>query len=176
MTRQDFDHIFNSYHAALCIFATGLVGDMYIAEDLVEDVFIRVWQRDEKKMAVEDYRSFLYQAVRNSSFKYLKQAKSIQLDHSLPLEVADEENMEHLHIEINRQMMLALEQLPSQCSKVVQMVYIENLPTPEIALQLGITESTVYNHKARGISLLRKMLSRRAFQSLFSLLSTFFLY
>lgn len=170
MTKEEFDHIFISYHASLCGFANGLVHDVHIAEDLVSDVFMKVWERKHTMSLVIDYRPYLYQSVRNCCYTYLKQAKRFNFQEDVPFEIANEEDLEIVHIEITRQVMVALEQLPSQCSKVIKMAYLDNLSTSEIASQLGITESTVYNQKAKGKSLLRKLLSQRAFQSFFSLL------
>jgi len=171
MIQTEFDHIFRTYHAALCVYARGIVNDAHIAEDLVEDVFLNIWQRDDRKKAiVGDWRPFLYISVRNRCYSYLRQYKKTVPVEAIPLSIADEEDMEILYIEINRQVMQALDKLPEQCGKVVRMSYLENLSTSEIASRLGITESTVYNHKKRGISLLKEMLSGAVFYSIIDLL------
>lgn len=165
MRQSEFDHIFQTYHAALCVYATRLVKDSHIAEDLVEDVFIRVLQRSPLKAKVEDWRTFLYISVRNTCFKHLKQTHAfVPIDIEL-LDISDNIDSEQLYVETYRQIWAAIEQLPDKCGKVIRMSFLENKSTSEIADALDITESTVYNQKARGIALLKKMLSGVAFYS-----------
>lgn len=158
MNSAQFDHIFRTYHASLCAYATGIVQDAHIAEDLVEDVFLKLLQREEKPEILE-WRAYLYLAVRNTCLNFLKRQSRIR-----PLDTIDtdavsyEEESEILYIETFRRVMQAIDQLPDQCAKVIRMAYLENQSTKAIADKLGITESTVYNQKARGITLLKKML------------------
>lgn len=167
MDVQEFDHIFRRYHAALCVYATRLVKDAHLAEDIVEEVFMKVLQRNPFKKAVSDWRTFLYVSVRNSCYKHLQRSNPLgQLSPSL-LEAPDETDGEVLYTEVYNQVMYALDALPDKCGKVIRMAYLENKSTTEIASTLGVTESTVYNQKARGLSLLRKMLSGVAFYSFF---------
>jgi len=169
MDPKSFDHIFLSYHPALCVYATGIVGDAHVAEDLVEDVFIKVLQRSMLKSPIEDWRAYLYLAVRNTCFKYLKRSLKFSPLELAGIEASEDSGDEFLHAEVFRQVMQAIEALPDKCGKVIRMSYLEEKSTPEIATALGVTESTVYNQKARGLSLLKKMLSGAAFYSFFYL-------
>ncbi|WP_432422771.1 sigma factor [Terrimonas ginsenosidimutans] len=54
-------------------------GDSHRAEDLVEEVFIKVLQRNPLKSRVEDWRSFLYMSVRNTCFKHIRNTRPLQL-------------------------------------------------------------------------------------------------
>ncbi|WP_199119902.1 RNA polymerase sigma factor [Pedobacter sp. ASV28] len=169
MRQSEFDHIFLSYHAALCSYAKGIVRDAHIAEDLVEDVFMTVLQRNPLKPPIIDWRNFLYAAVRKTCYKHLGRTAPLQPLEAAALEASEEIDNEQLYREIYRQVMQALDELPDKCGKVIRMSFMDNKSTSEIAQELGITESTVYNHKAKGLSLLRKMLSGVAFYSFFHL-------
>lgn len=165
MRQSEFDHIFTTYHAALCVYATKLVRDSHVAEDLVEEVFMKVLQRSPLKSRVEDWRPFLYISVRNTCFKYLKKAQAFVPMEAELLQIKDELDHEQVYVEIYQQVLAAIGQLPDKCGKVIRMSFLEQKSTAEIAEALHITESTVYNQKARGIALLKKMLSGVAFYS-----------
>jgi RNA polymerase sigma-70 factor (family 1) len=175
MKKAEFEQAFHTYFPALCAYATGIVGDRQAGEDLVEDTFVQLWQRG-KGEAIKELRPYLYIATRNACISYLKKLRKheqYQRENTTeePIQTESPYQTEMLQVEVIRQLNHALEQLPPQCKKVIRMSFVDNLKSKEIASTLGISVSSVDNHRARGLVLLRKFLGKGVFLFVLHLLS-----
>lgn len=165
MQKAHFEYLFTTYYPALCIYAESIVHDFPEAEDLVENVFIKLLTNNADP-AVLQWGSYLYRAVRNACINHLHQkGKYADLD-TVPIEElpADEDTIdaEQLKMEVYRELARAMEQLAPQSGRIIKMAYVEGLPSKEIARRLNITVSTVDNSKAKAIIRLRKLLTKKA--------------
>ncbi|WP_165806587.1 RNA polymerase sigma-70 factor [Chitinophaga parva] len=169
-----YSYIFKEYYSALCRYAETVIGEPGHAEDIVQDVFERLWQ---KPYAFEDLRhikDFLYKATRNAALNFLKgaqhskerQAKFLQEQEK----TATAEDLDIIRMEVFRLIYREISNLPEQCGKIVRMSYVEGLKNEQIAEILSISLQTVKNQKTRGMKLLRMRLPPLAF-SLFLLFS-----
>lgn len=158
-----YSYIFKEYYSALCHYAETIIGEPGHAEDIVQDVFERLWQ---KPYAFEDLRhlkDFLYKATRNAALNFLKGAEhskerqarflNEQEDTSTP---ADDQDV--IRTEVFRMIYREISNLPEQCGKIVRMSYIDGLKNEQIADILSISLQTVKNQKTRGMKLLRMRL------------------
>jgi RNA polymerase sigma-70 factor (ECF subfamily) len=144
---------FNSYHKALIYFANGMIEDYAAAQDIVTDVYVKVWQRDLNDD--QHVKNFLFSTVKNSCIDYLRSSgfrskaydkyAEIEPDHYLIMD------------EVVDPLRLAVQQLPDQCRHVVEL-YLQGVPIREIATQLKMAHKTVHSHKTRAIHLLRKLI------------------
>lgn len=158
-----FDKIYIRFYASLCLFANGLVHDKDAAEDIVQDVMFKFWDRQSNFDNPESIKSFLYTSVKNSCLNILakEKVKAKHEDFLQNSDFTDDENaLYHLvKAETIRQIGEVLEALPSQCKKVMKMTFQEELKPKDIAHELGISISSVNNHKMRGLALLKERLS-----------------
>ena len=69
---QFFHNLFVEYYPSLCSFALRYVGDGEVVEDLVQDVFVKLWETRERWRAVADFSAYVYQMVRYRCFNYLR--------------------------------------------------------------------------------------------------------
>ncbi len=166
LNKAEFERAFHAYFPAMCAYATGIIDNRQAGEDLVEDIFVQLWQRGDAN-TIKDLRPYLYVATRNACIRYLndlKKQEQYQRDHTgEPVQTESPYQIEMFHVEVIRQLQQAIEQLPPQSGKVIRMSYVENLKSKEIAAILGISVSSVDNHRARGLVLLRKILGKSAF-------------
>ena len=70
--REAFQRLFEMYHKALCFFATRIVRDSLEAEDIVQDVFLKIWENAERLELTSSIQHYLFASVRNGCLNYLK--------------------------------------------------------------------------------------------------------
>ncbi|WP_109698993.1 RNA polymerase sigma factor [Chitinophaga deserti] len=169
-----YSFIFKEYYSALCLYASRIVGEPGHAEDIVQDVFEKLWQKQSPFENLRHLKDFLYKATRNAALNFMKGVQHSQerqarfLNEQEVLTAA--EDLEIIRMEVFRGIYLEIDNLPEQCGKIVRMSYIEGLKNEQIAEILNISLQTVKNQKTRGMKLLRMRLSPVVF-ALFSLFS-----
>jgi RNA polymerase sigma-70 factor (family 1) len=168
-----FDLAYKSYYHPLCFYAAKFV-PADDAEDLIENLFLKLWNKKQVFESPAHLQAFLYHAVRNACLDFKKSKKNnLQLHEPVsenqPLPGVD--HLQHLiQAEVLAEIYRAVNNLPSQCSKVIRMGYLEGFNNAEIADELGLSEQTVKNYKGRGLTLLKDKLSGSAFTLLLLLI------
>ena len=163
--RSAFELIYHGFYHPLCFYATKFVGAE--AEDIIENLFVKLW---DKKQTFENHthlKAFLYRSTRNACLNYLKLNKRQYVSVEEIGENTIVEDNDHLSTIIQAEIMAeiyrAVHQLPSQCSKVIAMSFLESFSNTEIAQELNLSEQTVKNLKVLGLKILKTKLSGRAF-------------
>ena len=139
-------------------FSYSFVKSKQVAEELVSDVFIKLWQIRSQLNAVDNLKLYLFGITKNFSLSYLARASknlSIQLD-DMDLNETDIEsviefkNPEDLYIskETIKNVMKAIQGLPPQCQIIFSLVKVEGLRYKEVARLLDISVFTVRNQVA----------------------------
>lgn len=159
---RGFAYFFRLYYRELVFFAGHLVRDRGVAEDIVVESFIKFFEKRTSLQGLETVKGFLYVSVRNAALSHLKTLKN-QKAHQKEfgyLSIPEEQEVfrEMVSSDVVAQVLAALNDLPAACQKVFRLYYFENKTYREIATQLGISEHTVRNQKARGRYLLKKKL------------------
>lgn len=150
---MNIDAAFHTYHRALIYFANDMVDDYAAAQDIVTDVFIRVWQKDLKDEKHLRYTLFL--SVKHRCMDYLKANVHRRKAYN---RYANREPDGYLILdEVIEPLRLAVLELPNHCREVVQL-YLKGIPIREIAAQLNMSHKTVHSQKTRAIHLLRKLI------------------
>ena len=164
---ENFKQHYLNYYAALCYFAKRIVGSVEEAEDVVEDVFLKLY-RSNKTFASEDSVSaYLYAATRNQCLTHLKRInrsmeRQFQYNAALPENELSPVNA-MIESEVLRSVLQEIRNLPGKSGKVIELSYLDGLKNAEIAIALDISEQTVKNLKSKGLSLLKTKLSTDAF-------------
>lgn len=160
-----FTDFYNQYFSKLLLESDKYVKNVFVAEEIVQTVFLKIWENTESLENIKSIKSYLYKAVINSSINYVNRQKSIEQHHLKISEGLSEENVEALDEENELIVLLhaEIEKLPPQCGKVFKMSRFEHLKYKEIASLLNISERTVENHVATALKSLRiAMLSNNA--------------
>jgi RNA polymerase sigma-70 factor (ECF subfamily) len=154
-----FEQLFHFYYAPLCRYAERIVPDD--AEEIVQQVFLRIWERRAELNISVSYKSYLYRAVHNASVNHKQRSKKdVRLDDG-PLrivhaaETSHGMDVKHLEKEIGK----ALNVLPEQCRKVFELSRFEELKYREIAELLNISVKTVENQMGKALRIMREQLS-----------------
>ena len=139
-------------------FSYSFVKSKQLAQELVSDVFIKLWQIRSQLNAIDNLKPYLFGITKNFSLSYLARASknlSIQLD-DMDLNETDIEsviefkNPEDLYIskETIKNVMKAIQGLPPQCQIIFSLVKVEGLRYKEVARLLDISVFTVRNQVA----------------------------
>ncbi len=146
---NDIEGIFNSYYEALCIHAYKLVKDKDAAEDIVQDVFTKVWIRRDEITINTSVKSYLYRSTTNTALNYLERNKRTTTEAEDVLEgfVGNLPNPETqaMNNELENSIQEAIEALPPKCRVVFTLSREEGYKYHEIAKELDISIKTVEN-------------------------------
>lgn len=158
--RRTFTYVYELHFQGLVLAADRYVKEPGIAKELVQDVFIRIWEQPSLLNENGSLRAYLYKAVINHALNYIKREKNIARHHNLIAETLTDSYLETLQEEqeLKVEIYRAVEQLPTQCRKVFKMSRFEGLKYREIASDLKISEKTVENHIVHALKLLRETL------------------
>lgn len=157
-----FDELFRAYFPTLCHFAENFIASEDEAKDLIEDLFVKLWERRQVFENTQHAQAYLYRSVRNACLNYLKHGQRLSLKHDIL--IADTDTVEEDYLtqmirsEVWGEIYRAIENLPSQCRKVIAMSYIDGKNNEEIAVALDLSVQTVKNHKVRGLHILKDAL------------------
>lgn len=163
--RQDklthsFDDLYNRYYDELVLWADTILNDMGAAEDLVQDFFVRLYEKKLIEHLEEaGIRSYLYVSVKNIALRRLKDQKRIEYlpDFNGIEEVWEE--ADDSREEIITRVLSEMEKLPPRSREVLECVHLKNMKYAETAEYLGISISTVKTLLVRSLKTLRESLS-----------------
>jgi RNA polymerase sigma-70 factor (ECF subfamily) len=163
-----FESIFRSYYERLCLFAEGYVDSRDQAEDLVADVFVRMWQGREKCFGCESIRSYLYVSVRNQAMKLHRHRKVVdrlrqRIHAGGPVpgmsSSRDDPAANTAANELARAVERAVASLPERSRQTYLLHRQHGMSYAEIADVMEISVKTVENHLARAVAALRRTLA-----------------
>lgn len=160
-----FETIFDQYHGLVYSFAKRLTRSDTLSEEIVQEVFIRIWTGREKMVEVQNFGAYLNRTVRNQVYNALRQLairekarERMQQDvFSIQQEEAgciDQEALEDL-------LKKAIDQLTPQQKKVYNLCYQEGYKYREAAKKLNISSLTVHSHMKIALKTIRTYISAR---------------
>lgn len=161
--------LFKQHYSELLFYATRLVGEDD-AEDIVQDVFVELWNNKSKIDFDDHIKSFLYKSVYTRSINFLKHKSVVDSYTSEEKEFFAQkiayynyENSEVMarleNMELKKEILSAINDLPDQSRKVFKMSYLYEMKNKEIADILGISLRTVEAHMYKALKILRVKLS-----------------
>ncbi|MBX2978822.1 MAG: RNA polymerase sigma-70 factor [Flavobacteriales bacterium] len=154
--RAAFEALFRLHYRPLCAFAMGYLKDGDKAEDLVQDLFFRLWLDREKVNITTSVKAYLYVAVRNRCLNAVKAGSKVRaLNEEVDDHLQEEERTEDEHTERIARVQAAIEALPEERRKVFKLSRYEGLKYQEIAERLGISVKTVENQMGSALKTLR---------------------
>jgi RNA polymerase sigma-70 factor, ECF subfamily len=165
LVRQDeavFEQVFKTHFKNLHAYACTIIKDEAAAEEVVQQVFFKLWERSKALSISGSVAAYLYRAVYNESLNYLKHQKvqsNYQQYFTHTMKNENDAAGKKLSLkELEGKLHTALNELPEQCRTIFQMSRFEELRYREIAEQLGISVKTVENQMGKALKLLRTKL------------------
>ena len=165
-----FDRLFRKFYPSLCFFASRFVSVKGLAEEVVQDTMVKLWQRHGDFDSFNSVKAFLYISIKNACLDGAEsEQRKLNRDTNWYMQQGQLEQGVEEHIiqsEVLMEISQAIAMLPEQCRNIMRMSYEQGMSGKEIAEAMQITVSTVNNQKARGILLLRKILSVKGLATL----------
>lgn len=159
---EAFREVVYYYSPKLISFLFSITKTMHIAEEIMQEVFLRLWQNREN-VEVDNLGGWLYRVASNLAYSYLKrEALNGRLLSSLKKKQKNqfsEVDQQMDYKECRELIHKALNQLPDQQHKVYQLSLQEGMSRKEVAELLNISPNTVRNHLTRALQFLRHFLS-----------------
>jgi RNA polymerase sigma-70 factor (ECF subfamily) len=157
-----FERVFKMHFKNLYAYALTILKNETEAEETVQQVFFKLWERSENLNVTGTIAAYLYRAVHNESLNFLKHRKVKEL-HRLHVAYSMKNNPEQakekeFSRELEKKYRDALNDLPEQCRTVFQLSRFENMKYREIADKLQISVKTVENHMGKALKFLRTRL------------------
>ena len=164
---QAFAGLYSRYRQDIYRYILTLVKVPELAEDLVQDVFIKIWNVRERLEIRQNFRSYLFRVCHNSAVNMNKQIASNrrlfnQLLHHYPAIPESEYYSQEELLRYDSLVEEALNSLSQQRRKIYEMCRKEKKSYEEVARELGISRNTVKAHITQTLSLLRVYISKHA--------------
>jgi RNA polymerase sigma-70 factor (ECF subfamily) len=154
--KEAFDNLFLFYYQQLCRFAFAFTQDRNNSEEVVQRMFVRLWENRKKIIIPKSEKAYLCKSVYNEYLKYARSKKTRDLHYNNYLYFYEsDEDAEHFE-ELKNYLNKAIEKLPNRCKEIFILNKIEGLTQKEIADVLGISVKTVENQIAIAVSKLRE--------------------
>lgn len=157
---EPIDRLFDKHFAILVIYASRFVGSLHTAEDIVQDTFLKLY---EKFPADGCSRGYLFSSVHNRAVNFAKANKIIfEGDGTLQLvseDPSDGRDILEEQIEKKRRLSEAVCKLPPKTFAVLKKIYIEGYSYEEAASLLGISVNTVKSHMFKAMKTLRRIMT-----------------
>ena len=154
-----FAKLFDYYRNKIYGVALKLTHSTTVAEEIVEDVFLKIWLRRATLNEIENFSAYLFTIARNKAYKILRQiAKNYRIvplaENNQPL---THNNAQDYLVDKEYRSLLqkAIDRLPSQQKQVYQLIKERDLKRDEVAHQLHIQPETVKYHLAQAMKNIR---------------------
>lgn len=154
-----FRHVFTTCYDGLCRYACTIVKDMNEAEDVVQSVFLKIWEK-RGNLDIKEMRSYLFKAVYHACVNQLEH-KVIMRNH------ADREARDASQFvqqpdvfpdELEQNVKDAINSLPQQCRLIFMMSRYDELRYAEIAQKLDLSVNTIENQISKALKIIRAKL------------------
>ncbi len=165
--QHDFELVFKRYYSRLCHYACKFIDESSAAEDIVQEIFSNLWEKQFDLESDTILKAYLFRSVHNRCLNYLnylritdKHHKVIQ-DKLALMELAyydtDQSNAKSL-FELEIKIEDVISTLPDQCRNVFELSRQKGLKNREIAVELNISVSVVEKHISKALKIMRDAL------------------
>ncbi|OYX86400.1 MAG: RNA polymerase sigma-70 factor [Flavobacteriales bacterium 32-34-25] len=169
-----YKFLLNKFHRKLHAYALTLVNDHSMAQDIVQNVFLKTWKSRNKLNPEFSIQSFLYKSVYNEFINTYQQNKAMMLLQQKYIEsiqnvveTTDDSSIERMLAIINKE----IQNLPPKCQQVFILSKKEGLTNIEIAEHLDVSIKTVEAQISKAYKILKEKLKDKYTMMLFLLFS-----
>lgn len=158
-----FDYIFTYFYSSLCAFSMQYVKDRAAVEDLVQDMFVALWQEAPNLNINKSLRAYLFTSIKNRSLDYLRRQRVIEKYNEYLYFSADRHNnnteLYYSESELHHCLQEGLKKLSKRCCEIFTLNRINGLSNNEISIKLGISKRTVELQISNALKVLREELA-----------------
>ena len=154
-----FELLFHFYYPGLVMFSTQFTTDRNEAEEIVQDFFVRFWQRHDQVTLTDSLKGYFFLSIKNSSLNYLKHKKVEEkyirkMTEMAGSHLAYDPDL-YVDSELQEKVKQAIDLLPEKCREVFVMSRIRGMRNDDIATELNISKRTVETQISKALKVLR---------------------
>ncbi|HUW91955.1 MAG TPA: RNA polymerase sigma-70 factor [Bacteroidales bacterium] len=163
--KREFETLFRSSYASLVRYAQTILKDSDTSEEIVQELFFRLWQDKESLNISSSLNGYLFKSVHNRCLHYIEHQKVIER-HAGEMAATAEETVEPVteaiyYNELQARVAWVLERLPDRCREIFRMNRFEGMKYHEIAERLSVSLKTVEANMGRALKEFRKALAEQ---------------
>jgi RNA polymerase sigma-70 factor (ECF subfamily) len=171
-----FKEVFNREYERLCRYALTYMQDENMAEDVVQETFIKIWEQKRELISSENIKFYLITAVKNNCISVIRKQNSQKTQYTDNTPEPEPEPF-LTRMQLNEQenerltaVKEALDRLPPKCKEVFLLVKMQGLSYKQVAEALELSVKTVENQMGKALKILRESTMQQVVLFLFSLI------
>ncbi len=160
--KNAFELVFNENYSLLCAYAYKFLTDDDQAEEVVQEVFVKFWEKCDRIEPDSSVKSYLYRSVHNTCLNYIKhqKVKDAYKEYFLMYQnIFEDSDVSKEQQEIIKMIYEEIDNLPPRCSEIFKLSRFEGLKYQEIAEHLNISIKTVEVQMGKALKVLREKFS-----------------
>lgn len=162
LDQYSFKKLFDELYEPLCNLAHSILDNYDLSEDVVQEVFVYLWQAKHKLEIRTNLKNYIFSAVRNKAIEKLRRQKldekykTDQIDNQT--EYTEENDFEQEKYILIDKLYKSIDKLPDKCRIIFRMSKLEGMTYTEIAEELDLSVKTIESQMRRAFILLRDMI------------------
>ncbi len=156
-----YESIFKKYYRPLVVFAIKYINNTETAKEIVQDFFVKLYEKRYSINIDTSLKSYLYKSVYNACLNYISQNET-RNRHFKNMASQTEDSVIDDHVaavELQNRIYECIESMPEQCKKIFKMNRLEGLKNEQIAQKLNLSKRTVETQISKALKILRKELN-----------------
>src|SRR3989338_7890959 len=155
---ERIQQLFRDHHQGLGRYAFTILKNQEEADDVVQQLFVALWEKRTEMGSIDNHRAYLYRAIYNRCLNEVKRNRRTQSVENGLLEVPS--NLHEVgeilqYNDLEKRVNSAVRQLPDKCAEVFKLSRFQELSYREISEQLNISVKTVENHMTKALRVMR---------------------
>ena len=168
-----FKKIFRLYYPRLIRYSSSILKDTTEAEDLVQEVFIQLWEYRNQLKPEKNLAAYLYTLTRNKCYnaikrriveeKYLKNQAAMETEELYHISFGSNDEFVAMEDMLNEELNRIMNEMPQRCAEAFRLKWMEGKKIREIAEIMQISTTMVDKHLAKGFQIIRHNLTSKMF-------------
>lgn len=154
---ESFRKVFHAYYESLCHYAYTLLRDMDEAEDVVQSMFVKIWEKRHTLVITHTMKSYLYKSIYHQCVNQFDH-RAVRTKFQERSQIEKSSAVQHPEVfpnELEERMAAAIQSLPKQCRTIFMMSRYQEMKYAEIAKELDISINTIENQISKALRVLR---------------------
>lgn len=167
--KGSFERLFKSSYGRFCDYAMRFVDDAQIAENIVQDFFVAIWEKNNLTITEENFQFYAFRAIKNACLNYHKSLNVREEAFSHIIKEYEHEKEINLDSDFlyKKEVQQALKKLPEKCREVFLLRVLMEMTYDEVSKECGISINTVKYHLKESFKIMREELKKMSFLFIF---------
>ena len=158
-----FESLFRRYYSYLCSYATKILNDSANAEEIVQEFFVRLWEKREQLSIDNSVKNYFFRSIRNHCINTIQHNKikakyAQKIIAETEVNFSDEDSF--VEFELSEKINESIQALPEKRREIFRLSREEGLKYREIAKKLNVSVKTVETQMSLAIKFLRDKLRK----------------